>query len=465
MTYMNEIKNNYLQTINIKNLSAHKIIFYSFAGLIIIFIIFSLILLLFPQTYINKYIKNKIITGFAKSYPAYSLQIVDVDYNYFINRIKCNSVSLTKRDSSFSFTAGTLSLSGISWFKLFNENNIPASAFSGAATDAGSINIKFKHSQYQLNCSGLHCSVQDSEIVIDSADYEPVTSDDQFFAGTKFRTTRYRVLIPEIILNGVNWQGLFNGNIFQARYIKTKNAYLNVFINMDKPIDQTAPFPLMPAEALFSVKDSLQVDSMKIVNSRLDYNESYIVGVKPAALTFDQMQGTLYGIANHAAVNDNLIIYAQGNFMKTCLMKVSLSIPLESPQFSFSYKGSVSKMDLNNLNSFLETAEQRRIKSGVLQGATYHIDVNSGDATGYVRLEYNDLSVVTINRKTGSEKGIVDRISSFIAKTFKIRVNNLPDNSGSVKIGVVKYKHNPGEPFIQFIWLALRSGIGNIVGF
>jgi hypothetical protein len=41
----------------------------------------------------------------------------------------------------------------------------------------------------------------------------------------------------------------------------------------------------------------------------------------------------------------------------------------------------------------------------------------------------------------------------------------MPDNKGLLKIGIVKYKHNPEEPFIQFIWLALRSGIGNIVGF
>ena len=41
----------------------------------------------------------------------------------------------------------------------------------------------------------------------------------------------------------------------------------------------------------------------------------------------------------------------------------------------------------------------------------------------------------------------------------------MPGKSGSMKIGIVKFTRKPDEPFIQFTWFALRSGIANVVGF
>jgi hypothetical protein len=122
-------------------------------------------------------------------------------------------------------------------------------------------------------------------------------------------------------------------------------------------------------------------------------------------------------------------------------------------------------MDLSALNAFLEAAEQMRIKTGVLQAATFEIKVASGSASGTVRAAYRDLILAAINKQTGSEKGFSDGIASFIANTFKLRGTNVPDDVGSMKIGEVKYTRKHDEVFLEFTWLALRSGVGNVVGF
>ena len=66
--------------------------------------------------------------------------------------------------------------------------------------------------------------------------------------------------------------------------------------------------------------------------------------------------------------------------------------------FSYDYSGSLSRMDLRALNAFLETGEQMRIKSGVLQAATFDIAVASGRATGITRAVYHDLNLAAINK-------------------------------------------------------------------
>lgn len=122
-------------------------------------------------------------------------------------------------------------------------------------------------------------------------------------------------------------------------------------------------------------------------------------------------------------------------------------------------------MDVTTLNSFLEVSDHHRIKSGIIQSATYGINVTSGQASGSLRVIYKDLSVAVLNKDTGSEKGIFDRVSSFIGKTFVIRESNKLDEEGLMMIGKIKYTRKPDEPFFQFVWFALRSGIGNVVGF
>jgi hypothetical protein len=122
-------------------------------------------------------------------------------------------------------------------------------------------------------------------------------------------------------------------------------------------------------------------------------------------------------------------------------------------------------MDVTELNSFIVPSEHRRIKSGNLHSAAYDIDVNSGQASGTLRVEYKDLSLAILDKNTESEKGILNRIISLYGKIFIIHGTNMPDDKGLMKIGNVKYIRDPEDYFLQFVWFALRNGVGDVVGF
>ena len=195
------------------------------------------------------------------------------------------------------------------------------------------------------------------------------------------------------------------------------------------------------------------------------YGERFVYGSKPGFITFDSMQVSAKGIANHVDREAILVIDAQGIFVNAGTMKVHMIIPVPSPEFSFHYSGSLSKMDLSPLNSMLEISDQMRIKTGVLQEATFDVNVISGRASGTLRGVYNDLTLAAIDKETGSEKGFSNGFISFITNNFKIRKTNVPDKSGSMKIGTVKYLRVADDPFIQFEWFALRTAVRDVVGF
>jgi hypothetical protein len=142
-----------------------------------------------------------------------------------------------------------------------------------------------------------------------------------------------------------------------------------------------------------------------------------------------------------------------------------MSIPIASPEFSLQYSGSLSKMDLSALNSFLEVSDQMRIKTGVLEEVTFEVNFASGRANGKVRGIYKGLTIAAIDKYTRSEKGFSNGIVSWIANSFKINKNNVPDKSGSIRVGTVKYIRKPDDSFIQVVWYSLRTGVQNVAGF
>jgi len=421
--------------------------------------------LLFTDTFVNELLKGRNISNFEKTHPNYSLRIRGVGYDIWQNRLKCDSLSLTPTDSGFSCTIAASSVSGIGWIPLFLGRALTPEHLANSDVDADNFVLIFPREQYQLRCGRLHVSVGDSAIVADSFELRPIAEDEQFFAANKFRRTRYRLVIPHWSMTGSACIGFLRRDMFCGRSARLQDPVLDILANKDKPKRSDSSNPLMPHEVFATIKATLQLDSLSITNGRLTYGERFARGADPAEITLDSMRVTVGGIANRCCDHDSTVLMAQGRFMNAGAVNVRMAIPVATPDFSLRYSGTLSRMPLKPLNSFLEVAEQIRIKSGDLHSATFDINVKSGQANGAVRIVYSDLSIAMLNEETGSEKGIVDRLTSFVANTIKIRQNNLPDKSGAVKLGEVAYKQKSGDSFFRFLWYALRSGLGDVMGF
>jgi hypothetical protein len=421
-----------------------------------------LVFLFFPDTFINGFFKNQIIKAFTKAYPAYSLRIAGMHCNIGENRVGCDGLALRSVDSTFSCNITKFSVSGIGWVQVLWHGD---KALIGSVADAQEIVLTFRQSQYELRCKRLRASVPGSEIVAEALELHPLVGDDTFFASRKFRRTRFRMDLPQCSVTGADCLGLLQGKTYRARSVNVNDASLDILVNMDTPYNKNASRPLMPNEGLSSIHKMTQVDSVNIMNGRLKYAERYIIGSPPAEVTFDAIRLSAEGTTNHAAPGAKAVIHGQGKFMKTSTMKIHMVIPVVSPEIPLRYSVSLDGMDLTRLNSFLETGEGLRIKSGILQSATSDITIRAGRASGSVRAMYEDLNIAALNKRTGNEKGAVNQVSSIIINATKIRGTNMPDKSGSIKTGEVTYERKRDDTFLQLVWFSLRSGIGDVIGF
>jgi hypothetical protein len=424
-----------------------------------------LTLLLFPGSLVNRFIKPRITEAFAEAYPAYSIHIADMKYSVFKNRFGFDSLALSAVDGTFSSNMGPFSVSGIGWMHLLWGGSLAPHDFANSVVDAKDIVLDFPQEQYELRCGRLRVSVPDSEIVAEAIRLHPLGDDEQFFAGSKFRKTRFRFVVPHARVMGLACLELLQGKMYRTRSAQVRDAFIDVLINKDKPTARDTLSPPMPNEILALMGKNIEVDSLTIWNGGLKYGERYTAGSEPGVITLDSMQVSVRGIDSRGDAGDTVVIRAKGEFMRSAEVNLLMSIPIPSPEFSLQYSGSLSRMDLNALNLFVEPAEQVRIKSGSLQAASFDITVTAGHASGSVRAAYKDLSLAAINQRTGSEKGMFDVIASFLANNVKLRTSNMPDKSGAMKIGKVKHTRLPDDTFFRFAWVALRSGLADVVGF
>jgi hypothetical protein len=455
-----------LERILDRNVNGGKISPLKIAGYVCIAVLVcALVFFFLPDVWFNRFVKDRINVAFEEAYPAYLIQITGLHYRILRNRLECDSVVFMKIDSTFSCSFSKFYVSGIGRIQLLWGEGIALDNLASSNVSAEDIVLTFPQSQYELRCERLRVSVPDSEIVVDNLELHPLADDEKFFAGSKFRRTRYLLVIPQCRVTGLACHGMLQAKNYNARTAQIYDASLSVLINKDKPANSNSSSPHMPNVALSSIKESMQIDSIRIMNGRLMYNERFGVGLEPAVLTCDSIQVIAEGIGNTASRGDTAVIRAHGFLMNTGAMSVRMSMPVASTENSFRYYGSLNRMNLSALNPFVEVAEHKRFKTGILQSAAFDINVTAGRASGIVRATYKDLKIVAIEDRTGSESGIGNTLVSFLANNIKLRTTNMPNKSGSMKIGEVKYERKSDETFLEFAWFALRSGMSDVVGF
>ena len=421
----------------------------------------AVLVLMFGGAILNGYGKRTIERAFAGAHPGYALRIGHLDYTVGANRLVAQSV--TGSVTNLTLSVGRLSLRGVRWARLLLGTATLADVLAKASLDATNVDLTMPKLGYGIRCARLRASVPGSELIAEGNELRPLVGDEEFFAASAFRTTRFRVAVPECRVSGLAYGELLQGKSYRAGSVHCSRPSFDALVDRDKPVEPLVKRPLMVHEALAAIHRPLQVDSLTITNGYLRYGERVVAGAAPGVLTFAAVNISVGGIANRGEASAAIRIRARGDLMNAGVLKLLMTIPVASPDFSFRYSGSLGPMDLTRLDAFLEIAEHTRIKAGSVKEATFAVDVTAGRARGRVRAIYRDLKIAFLDARTGTERGFANRVSSFLANVFTIRESNTPDKSGSMKEGEVNYARNPQDEFLQFTWFALRTGVLDVI--
>ena len=416
---------------------------------------------MFGGAVLNSYGKEKVERAFAAAHPGYALRLGQLDYAVRANRLVAQSVTLSATHTTFN--AGRISLTGVRWTRFLSGTAALTDVLAKASLDATNLNLELSEAHYGVFCARLRASMPSSELIAEGTELRTLVADEDFFAAHDYRTTRFHMAAPECRALGLAYGELLQGKSYRARSIRFSRPSFDALVNRDKPVEPFVKRPLMVNEALAAIRQPLQVDSLSITNGHLTYCERVVAGADPGVLTFGTVSISVEGIGNRAKADAAIQIQAQGDLMNAGVLNVLMTIPVNPPDFSFHYSGSLGPINLTRLDAFLDIAERTRIKSGSAQAATFDIEVNREQARGRLRAIYKDLKIAVLDKQTDTEKGLDNRVASFLANLLKIRSSNAPDASGAMKEGEVNYTRRSEDEFLQFAWFALRTGVLDVI--
>lgn len=431
----------------------------TFLGGIVLFV--AVPILVFGHALVNGYGKTRLERAFATAYPGYAVRIGELGYAVGADRLVAQSVTLSA--SNTTLKVGRISLTGARWAQLLWGTGALADILAKASLEATKLEAEFPQARYGVRCARLRALVPGSELIAERTELRPLVGDEAFFAAHTFRATRFQVVVPECRVLGLAYRELLQGKSYRARSAHFSRPTFDALVNCDKPVAAFVKSPLMLHEALAAIRQPFQIESLSITNGHLTYGERVVAGAEPGVLTFSAVNLLVAGMANRSAATGAIQLQGQGELMNAGTLRVLMTIPATSPDFSLHYSGSLAAMDLTRLDAFLEIAQHTRIKSGTVKEATFDIEVTAGRARGHVSGIYKDLEIAFLNKHTDSEKGLANRVASFLANVSKIRNANAPDASGAMKEGVVNYSRRPDEQFQEFAWFALRSGVLDVI--
>jgi hypothetical protein len=344
--------------------------------------------------------------------------------------------------------------------------------FSGVALELGekdrSIHVDTAHyntlKDYSFKVAGVHFSYAKQEISIDTVALGPTLADADYFATQTYNGDRFRINLGHLKLSRIDLNGLANGEALRVAHVGIGTLRADILSNKRLRDAPSTGRPKMPHELIRSVPFGMEVDSISVASASIIYGERRHNSATPAELRFSHLKVAITGVTNIPSLQEGkpLTISASGTFMEQAPMQATLKLPLNVSRYRLEASGSMGKLDITRLNSFLPIAENMRVEKGLASKASFTFVVDGLKARGNVDPYYTDLKVELLDKKS-KKAGLLEGIVSFVANWIVIRNDN-PAGEDHV-VGTIDYTLPADAAIMQTLWFPIRAGLGKAAGF
>jgi hypothetical protein len=323
-------------------------------------------------------------------------------------------------------------------------------------------------STYSIQVRGIHGSLSDSLVTVDSFEYKPNYSEQAFADLHQFSQGRLDFQCTGIHIRGINFTKLLAGGGLHIRSVEAESWFADYYGDLRKPKDPRPPDAVLPNAIVSSIKAAVTVDSIIFNNGTIHHRERVTGSTHASLLTFTHARVTEHPFCTDTTnplYREPLHFDVNALFMDEGKVVGTVVYPIHQKQFDLHLQATVGPFDLPVLNSYLVTNERKEIMQGKCLGGALRMDVHNGVGITTVSPQYRDVSMNVLATNAKQNRGILEGIATFVANSFVLRTNNVDNGNTKAISGTTIYIYTKDEEFFQYIWLALRKSIGKVVGF
>ena len=313
-------------------------------------------------------------------------------------------------------------------------------------------------SLYTFSAIGINYSATSNTLTADSFAVQPNYTENGFTARNQFQTSLVEAKLSGITFHNFSVAGYIkSGNIISS-YIEIGEMEMKVFKDKRKELRHVE----RPAfqNMIYNYPGAINTDSIGILSGNIVYTEYSEKAIEKGSISFSEIDATIYKITNDTIYKTEkayLELKANALFMGKGKVTVLLKARIFDNQNTFAVNGTLSGMEVSELNPILEKSASITITSGKINSMNFSFSANNTKATGNLKLIYEGLNFSVMNKQTGSTKAIKEQVKSLIANIIVLESNPIPGKE--VRQGIIEHERDPEKFIFGYFFRALMSGI------
>ncbi len=324
--------------------------------------------------------------------------------------------------------------------------------------------LPFDYESYSLETDSLyynmnaehyltaHTLVKENEgnLLISNLKIVPKFERTEFDQQIPFEKDRMQLEVPKISIMDFTWNMKQDSIVIESSLVRMQEANLNIYRNKLLP-DDTKQKPLYSG-MLREMGLKLNLDTVKVENSQIVYEENVRDSRPPGTLRFDQVQITMYNVSNVEMGSEDFKetqVEAEAVFMKESQISFNWKFDVSDPMDQFTITGMLGKLSANAVNPFLKPAMNVEIE-GEIESVYFNFYGDSDRAMGDMQLAYRDFKVNILKDGEEKRKSFLSGLTNLFLKNDRVNEDIEQEN--------INVERDKTKSFWNFLFLAIRDG-------
>jgi hypothetical protein len=323
--------------------------------------------------------------------------------------------------------------------------------------------IKTKDGMYTIIPGEIGFSTQTSTFWVNDFRLKPNYDNYEFSRKLGYQMDRMDISIKKLTVKYLNMRQLFVDHKFMAGFIKVEGLDVDDF--RDKRVPMRPDFkPLLPQQALLKSKMYIKIDHVKLSGGKIRYSEQ--VGNEPGYIFFDKMSGSIRNLTNDSVLVSKrtvMQVNASMYLMGKGLLNAQLNIPLGEKNDAFTFSGTLSNLEMKEINTMVTKMVPAEITSGTIKKMVFtNVKADNVKSQGRLALYYNDLTLKVAKKDDKTWTSIKSGVLGWAGNVY-VRNDN-PHQNGTFTEGMIYFERDTHKSIFNFLWKSIFSGIKSTIG-
>ncbi|PKD21919.1 hypothetical protein APR41_02770 [Salegentibacter salinarum] len=343
--------------------------------------------------------------------------------------------------------------------------NIPSLNLKDVSVDQKSLKngLPFNYKDLQMTSDSLFFNLNDlhdmyvekmemkgSSLVFSNIKMKPLYDKQEFQKHIPYEKDRFDLSLGELTLQSFNWS--FKNDSLSIESENTEITNGDIKIYRDKQVKDDPRQKPMYSKMIRELPFKLKVDTLKVDNLAIQYEELVKPKRGPGKVTFKNLNASIYNISNvnmDAEDFPRTDIDVQTQFMGEASLNVNWNFDISNKADVFSISGQMDKISSEGINQFMEPALNVKAEGGI-RDMRFNFTGNNQNSSGDMKLVYKDFKVEVL-QSDGEEE---NKLFSAIANLF---INN-DATSAEKEQKDIQTERTQNKSFWNYLWKNVRNG-------